>query len=180
MTEVGAGSARASRCSELAPSPAANAARTTPPQAPARAMLFIGCLSQPGCRSRPPGCNGRRRGLFFAGEARILARMDPEQAYRGVVARCPACASPMEVRAAGDAEIDVCPTCRGMWLDWFDGDTVSLVELAMPLSRRPSAPMLAEPRCPRCERNLASDAHATSDTSVWRCGECAGTFLPRA
>lgn len=102
-------------------------------------------------------------------------------AYRDAVAKCPACAAPMELRHAGDADIDVCPACRAIWLDWFDGETVTLVELAMPLSMRPGAPPVPlEPSCPRCARPLDAGQHATSAAAVWRCGECAGTFLPRA
>jgi Zn-finger nucleic acid-binding protein len=86
----------------------------------------------------------------------------------------------MELRAAGDAAIDVCPTCRGLWLDWFDGDTLSVTELAMPLSRRPSVTMTATPSCPRCSQPLHEREHAEGAPVVWRCTECAGTFLPRA
>ena len=102
------------------------------------------------------------------------------EAYRDAVAVCPACAAPMELRSAGEAAIDVCPTCRGLWLDWFDGDTLTLVELAMPLSLRPGAPIPSTPSCPRCSRALEAAQHETSEAAVWRCGECAGTFLPRA
>jgi len=96
------------------------------------------------------------------------------------VASCPACAARMELRAAGDATIDVCPTCRGLWLDWFDGDTLTLAELAMPLSRRASAPIPARVACPRCSRPLEERAHDANGPIVWRCLECAGSFLPRA
>ncbi len=105
--------------------------------------------------------------------------MTPD-AYRGIPATCPACSTPMELRRAGDAEIDVCPGCHGLWLDWFDGETVSLVELAMPLSRRASGSMPEAPSCPRCRVSLEAALHDTSDVVVWRCGECAGTFMPRA
>jgi Zn-finger nucleic acid-binding protein len=96
------------------------------------------------------------------------------------VASCPACAARMELRAAGDATIDVCPTCRGLWLDWFDGDTLALAEMAMPLSRRASAPVPAKVLCPRCTHPLEERAHDSSGPIVWRCLECAGSFLPRA
>jgi Zn-finger nucleic acid-binding protein len=102
------------------------------------------------------------------------------EAYRDVVATCPGCSAPMEQRTAGDAAIDVCPTCRGLWLDWFDGETLTLVEQAMPLSIRVGAPKATSASCPRCARPLEASHHETSDAAVWRCGECAGTFLPRA
>jgi Zn-finger nucleic acid-binding protein len=98
---------------------------------------------------------------------------------RDAVADCPACKARMDVRAAGDATIDVCPKCRGLWLDWFDGDTLALAEAAMPISRRPMAPVPAEAPCPRCSRALEERAHEAGGPVVWRCTECAGSFLPR-
>jgi Zn-finger nucleic acid-binding protein len=85
----------------------------------------------------------------------------------------------MELRTAGDATIDVCPTCRGLWLDWFDGDTLSVTELALPLSRRAAVQMPGPPSCPRCTQPLQQREHAHGGPEVWRCGECAGSFLPR-
>jgi Zn-finger nucleic acid-binding protein len=86
----------------------------------------------------------------------------------------------MELRTAGEATIDVCPTCRGLWLDWLDGDTLTLAELAMPLSRRAGVQEPSSPKCPRCAKDLVTHAHDASGPAVWRCGECAGSFLPRA
>jgi hypothetical protein len=34
--------------------------------------------------------------------------------------------------------------------------------------------------CPRCSHPLEERAHDTSGPIVWRCLECAGSFLPRA
>jgi Zn-finger nucleic acid-binding protein len=101
------------------------------------------------------------------------------ESYRATIATCPACSVPMEMRTAGDAMVDVCPTCRGLWLDWFDGDTLAVTELALPLSRRAPAPASGDPKCPRCTLPLAQSEHAAGGPVVWRCGECAGTFLPR-
>ncbi len=86
----------------------------------------------------------------------------------------------MEQRTAGDATIDVCPSCRGLWLDWFDGDTLTLAELAMPLSMRQGVRPPASPPCPRCARPLEACAYEAIGPAIWRCGECAGSFLPRA
>jgi Zn-finger nucleic acid-binding protein len=95
------------------------------------------------------------------------------------VANCPGCSTRMDLREAGDAIIDVCPKCRALWLDWFDGETLALAELAMPLSRRASAPVPAKVVCPRCTQPLEERVHEASGPVVWRCAECAGTFLPR-
>jgi Zn-finger nucleic acid-binding protein len=105
--------------------------------------------------------------------------MTSPEVYRETIAQCPVCAVPMELRTAGDATIDVCPTCRGLWLDWFDGDTLTLVEHAMPLSRREGVGVPSSLACPRCTRPLETRAHETSGPPVWRCTECAGSFLPR-
>jgi Zn-finger nucleic acid-binding protein len=95
-------------------------------------------------------------------------------------ASCPACAATMELRPAGDATIDVCPKCRGLWLDWFDGDTLAVAEMAMPLSRRASAPVPPRLSCPRCSQALEQQVHDSNGPIVWRCPECAGSFLPRS
>jgi Zn-finger nucleic acid-binding protein len=106
--------------------------------------------------------------------------MDLPDSPGDAIATCPGCAARMDLRAAGDAMIDVCPKCRALWLDWFDGDTLALAELAMPLSRRASGPSPAKALCPRCSLQLDPRTHEASGPVVWRCHECAGTFLPRA
>jgi Zn-finger nucleic acid-binding protein len=105
--------------------------------------------------------------------------MSAPESYRATPATCPVCTVPMEMRPAGDAIVDVCPTCRGLWLDWFDGDTLAVTELALPLSRRPTPAAAGDPKCPRCTQPLAQREHDAGGPAVWRCGECAGTFLPR-
>jgi Zn-finger nucleic acid-binding protein len=103
-----------------------------------------------------------------------------EAAYRETPARCPVCAVAMELRDAGESVVDVCPTCRGLWLDWLDGDTRSVTELAMPLSLRADPPITTSPRCPRCEVALTRQSSTPGRPGLWRCGQCAGTFLPRS
>jgi hypothetical protein len=111
--------------------------------------------------------------------------------YRGTVAKCPACETMMEERGAADVMVDVCPNCRGLWIDWFDGDTVEVAAKAAPLSVR--APVAIDPAkalCPRCIRPLSFTSHAIHEGHVsgpimgvgpvlLRCGECGGSFVPR-
>lgn len=75
--------------------------------------------------------------------------------------------------------VDACTRCRGLWVDWFDGELVAVVKETAPLSVRTSVPFEPrEARCPRCGRTLA--AETVSGTIVLlRCGECAGSFVPR-
>lgn len=122
--------------------------------------------------------------------------------YRGVAIRCPGCGDPMVQEQVGDAEVDLCPACGGIWLDWFDGETSALaVGVLEKEKHRPSAPARSpapsnEPRatgaCPRCTRQLASQRyvatfvqdgkrheHATS-ADLLRCEECVGVFVSRS
>lgn len=103
-----------------------------------------------------------------------------DAAYRDTPASCPVCRAPMELRNAGESVVDVCPTCRGLWIDWLDGDTRAVTELAMPLSIRADPPITRAPDCPRCKEALAQQTSSPGGLSLWRCGGCAGTFLPRS
>jgi ssDNA-binding Zn-finger/Zn-ribbon topoisomerase 1 len=110
--------------------------------------------------------------------------------YRGTPAKCPACGTMMEERGAQDVMVDVCPNCRGLWIDWFDGDTVEVASKAAPLSvRAPVAIDLSKAFCPRCQRPLNFTNHVVHEHAsgnlanvgpvLLRCGECGGTFVPR-
>lgn len=113
----------------------------------------------------------------------------------------------MAAEAIGEAEVDVCTACGGMWVDWFDGEvrqvaTTVLAGEAARASREtpPTSSLrnenLATGACPRCMRQLAVERYvvrvdvgprAASRTSVstttgadlLRCEECAGVFVPR-
>ena len=127
--------------------------------------------------------------------------------YRGIAIRCPGCAESMATEAVGDADVDVCTACGGMWVDWFDGEvrTVASSVLAGERARasRPTpAPALrnesvATGACPRCMRQLAVERYVvrvavgpktsertsvstTTGADLLRCEECAGVFVPRS
>lgn len=129
--------------------------------------------------------------------------------YRGAAVRCPGCGEPMTVENLADAEVDVCGSCGGMWVDWFDGEVkrVATVVLATEQQRisRPTAPasslrneVVATGACPRCTRQLTIERYVvkvdvgaasaglrtsvsqTTGADLLRCEDCAGVFVPRA
>lgn len=101
----------------------------------------------------------------------------PVSDYRTAPGPCPACGARLEERLEGDVVVDVCGACAGLWIDWFDGEAHDVARKVggLPVGRggavRGSAP------CPRCHRPLFAAMHGAA--SVLRCGECAGTFVPR-
>jgi len=119
--------------------------------------------------------------------------------YRGIAVRCPGCAESMAVESVGDADVDVCSACGGMWVDWFDGEVrqVATTVMAREGSRPPPPPspprneMVATGACPRCSRQLAVERYVvrvgvdgrglsqTTGADLLRCEECAGVFVAR-
>ncbi len=103
--------------------------------------------------------------------------------YRDAVLSCPACREALDPRQVGDAVIDVCAQCGGIWVDWFDGDLVTMVRGAPPV-RGATPPVEGAPstgaQCPRCRRTLEGERYLESRAEILRCGECAGAFVPRS
>jgi Zn-finger nucleic acid-binding protein len=100
-------------------------------------------------------------------------------AYRETPLLCPGCGETLDPREVGDAIIDVCPACGGIWVDWFDGDLVVMVRGAPPApgAQIPGAP--GSSSCPRCRRALGGERYLESHAEIMRCGDCAGAFVPR-
>jgi Zn-finger nucleic acid-binding protein len=88
----------------------------------------------------------------------------------------------MDTRTVHDVVIDVCSGCKGLWLDWldwFDGELAQVAHDAAPLSLpRSPAPEPGTRACPDCRTPLAHQAYRNVP-GLFRCGECAGTFVPR-
>jgi Zn-finger nucleic acid-binding protein len=86
----------------------------------------------------------------------------------------------METRQAGATSVHVCVTCKGLWIDWFDGEASVVAQLAGQLSI-PRAPIAAIQRatCPDCRSALTLQPYGPGGPALWRCSECAGTFVPR-
>jgi len=127
--------------------------------------------------------------------------------YRGVAVRCPGCAEPMTPEALGESEVDVCPSCGGAWVDWFDGEVrrvaTELLQGEVARMSRPAAPRsdlrneaVATGACPRCTRQLVVERYAlpaadrpgrdgapsvstVTGADLLRCEDCAGVFVPR-
>lgn len=96
------------------------------------------------------------------------------------------------------AEVDVCDACGGVWVDWFDGEIHRLaaeaeaarLERGGQAVRSTAAPGNGgTSNCPRCMRPLAPEHYRFNDASedelvtgveLFRCMECAGSFVPRA
>ena len=54
----------------------------------------------------------------------IVVSMDLSRragAYREGAIACPACGALMRVAVTSSASLEVCDTCEGIWIDWFDG-----------------------------------------------------------
>jgi Zn-finger nucleic acid-binding protein len=100
--------------------------------------------------------------------------------YRETALSCPACKETLDPKEVGDAIIDVCPGCAGIWVDWFDGDLVVMVRgaPAVPGARLPERAGSAG--CPRCHRPLAGEQYMESKAEILRCEDCAGAFVPRS
>jgi Zn-finger nucleic acid-binding protein len=102
-------------------------------------------------------------------------------AYRETTLLCPVCSLALDARMLKDAEVDVCGHCKGIWIDWFDGDLGQVAMQASPMSVPMSviAPATSA-ACPHCRRSMTLQPYGeTGLVSLWRCGECAGAFIPR-
>jgi Zn-finger nucleic acid-binding protein len=85
----------------------------------------------------------------------------------------------MEERVLSGSTVDTCSRCRGLWVDWFDGELFAVVKETAPLSMRP--PLAFDPtraRCPRCTQGLMPES-VSGAIVLLRCGDCAGCFVPR-
>jgi Zn-finger nucleic acid-binding protein len=100
--------------------------------------------------------------------------------YRDTALACPVCSDALDPCEVGEAVIDVCPGCGGIWVDWFDGELVALVRGApgVPGARAPERAGSSE--CPRCRRPLDGELYLDSRAEILRCADCAGAFVPRA
>ena len=94
---------------------------------------------------------------------------------------CPACRAVLTELAAATASVDRCPDCAGLWIDWFDGE-ISSVASSIP-AMAPAAPVApATHACPDCRATLSLTRYPDekSGAEIWRCGGCAGAFVPRS
>jgi hypothetical protein len=100
--------------------------------------------------------------------------------YRENALFCPACATAMEERTTEGAMIDACPSCGGVYLDWFDGEPqIALSGWEPTTHARPSARRLSGP-CPKCGGGLEGEELVPTGAIVFRCVSCAGFFATEA
>ena len=74
--------------------------------------------------------------------------------------------------------MDVCTTCYGVWIEWFDGEIPGIAATVPPPSRASVPSPFGAWQCPQCQCALVHEELA--GTSVARCGTCAGAFVTRA
>jgi Transcription factor zinc-finger len=77
-----------------------------------------------------------------------------------------------------DVTVDVCEVCRGVWFDWFDGETSALAEHLD--TETVDAPPSVVGHCPRDGSALESRAYLDAGPPVHRCPTCLGLFAARA
>jgi len=100
--------------------------------------------------------------------------------YRVSALRCPGCASTLDEIGAGAALVDVCRQCRGIYLDWFDGEPRELVaEMVTPLAvgEVGDEPKALKGPCPRCAVPMHTELFEGRGPWLHRCKGCQGLFL---
>jgi Zn-finger nucleic acid-binding protein len=100
--------------------------------------------------------------------------------YRETALACPACGDVMAPQQVGEAIIDICASCGGIWVDWFDGELAALVRHAPPVegAQPPNRP--GRWACPRCHCQLAEEVYLQSGADILRCSDCSGAFVSRS
>ena len=104
---------------------------------------------------------------------------------------CPSCGLAMatlrlERRPHGEASIDACAGCRGLWFDGFEsvqltpGATLALLKTIHESEREPVRALRETLACPRCSGRLAitRDLARTTRFTYYRCGRGHGRFTP--
>ena len=94
---------------------------------------------------------------------------------------CPHCHEPslVETMAKGGVLVDVCKTCKGVWLDrgevfFFSRKPQELERL---LASEPTQEVPSSRDCPRCRLSLSEVPFLRPDLKVDRCGECEGYWF---
>jgi ferredoxin len=93
---------------------------------------------------------------------------------------CPACQGGLHELELGESRAFACDACRGVWFDWFDGETSALSQKLDTHVVRAAPPVRAgESRCPRDAGVLVEQPYLDTGPRVFRCGVCLGLFAPR-
>lgn len=98
---------------------------------------------------------------------------------------CVKCESVLDKTRVGDVEVDLCPSCGGLWLDHGEierigrGNTQDLAQLRAALtgSAQPAPASETQSSCPACSGKLKEVV--VGPVHVDYCTECHGVFLDR-
>ena len=87
---------------------------------------------------------------------------------------------PVDAGAGAHAEIDRCPACGGVFLEFFDGEPAALSRglagAAPPASGRPTGDAV----CPDCEETMVLRPYLDEGPVIPRCEGCLAVFLTPA
>ncbi len=100
--------------------------------------------------------------------------------FRHRTRACPGCDTRLRQVRLGDREgVDVCDTCGGALLDFFDGEPTALArELSEHASKFGRSDSFASPVCPDCEVAMATATYLEPDgPSISRCTQCFCVFV---
>ncbi len=108
--------------------------------------------------------------------------------YRERRRACPACATPMdEVPARSDpadpgvgAQIDRCPRCAGLFLEFFDGEPSAIsrgLRGRADVAPGPGSEPVSGLRCPDCESTMTRRRYLDDGPELSRCESCLAVFL---
>ena len=98
---------------------------------------------------------------------------------------CVKCTSVLDKARIGDVEVDLCPSCGGLWLDHGEierlgrGKTEDLTRLRTALvgAQAPEPASETTTSCPACPGSL--NVVVLGPINIEYCGKCHGIFLDR-
>lgn len=97
---------------------------------------------------------------------------------------CPGCRSPLKSQKVGKVEVDLCPSCAGLWLDRHELKALARMRtlpgwLLEPVSASSDRPLIpeGERRCPRCEALL--QVADNKGVHIDLCRSCEGVYFDR-
>lgn len=111
----------------------------------------------------------------------------PHVMFRGRRILCPACGELMRsvalpLRGGGDAEVEICNRCGGVFLEFFDGEPGELSRSLLAHDGHEAALPRAPPAavaCPDCGVPMAELRYLDVGPRVSRCDACMAVFATR-
>lgn len=86
----------------------------------------------------------------------------------------------VEPEADVKAEVDRCPSCGSIFLDYFDGEPGAVARAIERAGHAKPGLAPAGVSCPACREPLAPLPYLANGPEVLRCGGCGGCFLTPA